>query len=143
MSKQTQTTKKAETTQVRNPWRTTVRTAFQATTGLAALVPFVLEAIAQGDPATLGPGAVVALSVSGAVTRVMALPQVEQFLATFLPWLAADPGPTAGPPGLDAVTDEQRESLKLLYLALEEGDPARDAIAVALVAINGGGRDGA
>lgn len=84
----------AQTTQTERPWRTTVRTVFQAIVSLAALTPFVLEAIADGDPTTLGPGAVVALAVSGAITRVMALPQVEDFLARSpLRWLAADPRP--------------------------------------------------
>ena len=31
------------------------------------------------------------LAVTGGLTRVMALPAVEVWLATFLPWLAAEP----------------------------------------------------
>lgn len=118
-------------TQTRRPWRTTVRTVLQVVTTLAVLTPFVLEAIAQGDPSTLGPGAAVALAWAGAITRVMALEGVEDFLVRFVPWLAADPGPTSPPPGFDPSIVE-REALRDLYLALDEGDPARDALAFAL-----------
>lgn len=89
----TQTTRevvKATTTQVQNGWRTVARTTLQVVVALAALTPFVLEAVADGAPETLGPGAVIALAAAGTVTRVMALPQVEAFIARFLPWLAAD-----------------------------------------------------
>lgn len=79
------------TTQTRHPWRATARTIFQVVPALAALVPFVLEAISNGDPALLGPGATAALAVAGAITRVMALPQVEEFLQNHLSWLAAEP----------------------------------------------------
>jgi hypothetical protein len=78
-----------QTTQVAAPWKATVRTVVQIVPAIAVLTPAVLSAVANGDPATLGPWAVVALSVSGAVTRVMALPAVESFLRRFLPWLAA------------------------------------------------------
>lgn len=86
----------ATTTQSKHPWRATIRTGFAVLVGLAALTPFVLDAISNGDPASLGPGAATALSVSAAITRVMALPMVEQFIARFLPWLAADPSSGAG-----------------------------------------------
>lgn len=81
----------ATATQEKMPWRATVRTLFQAVVGLAALLPFALEAVANGDPANLGQGAVVALAVSGAITRVMAVPAVNAFLQHYLPWLAAEP----------------------------------------------------
>lgn len=78
-------------TQVRRPWRTTVRTGFQAAVALATLIPFIVTG-AYGDAHT--PAAVTqVVVVSGAVSRVMALPQVETFLRTFLPWLAAAPTP--------------------------------------------------
>ncbi|MEV7962424.1 hypothetical protein [Oerskovia paurometabola] len=83
----------ATTTQEQRPWRTTVRTTFQAVLALAALTPFALEAVADGDPAQLGGGAVIALTVAGAITRVMAVPAVNTFLQRFVPWLAAEPAP--------------------------------------------------
>lgn len=90
---------KTTTTQVQNSWRTVVRTAVQVIVGLAALTPFVLNAVSSGDPASLGPGAAVALTVSGVITKVMALPQVEAFISRFLPWLAADKATTGGGDG--------------------------------------------
>lgn len=36
------------------------------------------------------------LAVAAGITRVMALPQVERFLARFVPWLAAEPEPAVG-----------------------------------------------
>jgi hypothetical protein len=78
-----------ETTQVRAPWRTVVRTVFQIVPAVAILVPIVLEAVANGDPSSLGAWAAVAVTVSATVTRVMALPAVEEFLRRFVPWLAA------------------------------------------------------
>ena len=72
-------------TQVRHPWRSTVRTAFQAFVGLAVLMPYLVDA--AGVDETL-PGVAGALAVSTAVSRIMALPQVEEFLARFLPWLS-------------------------------------------------------
>lgn len=77
-------------TQIRRPWRSTFRTAFQALVALATLVPFVVAGIYDGSadyPAVVGQ----VLAVAAAVSRVMALPQVERFLRTFLPWLAAAP----------------------------------------------------
>ncbi len=116
------------TTQTRHPVRTVVRTIFQFVPGLAALVPFVLEAIADGDPSRLGPGAVIALAVSSAITRVMALSQVEDFLAVWVPWLAANPDPAP----VIARGTEQWKSLVALRAALDEGDPAREGIELVL-----------
>ena len=81
----------ATTTQTAHPWRTTVRTVFQAVITLAAATPFVLGAVADGDGSSLGAGAVVALSVAGAITRVMSLPVVNDFITRFIPFLAAEP----------------------------------------------------
>lgn len=80
-------------TQARFPWRTVVRTMFQIVTGWAPVVPLVLEAVYQRDPATLGGAAAVALTLSTAITRVMAVPKVNELLASsgLLAWLAAEP----------------------------------------------------
>lgn len=74
-------------TQLRRPWRATLRTAFQAIVALATLAPFLAGGIYQADDYPVVVGQV--LAVSAAVTRVMALPQVEDFLRRFLPFLAA------------------------------------------------------
>ncbi len=79
------------TTQVQRPWRATLRTGFQALIGLVVITPGVLNAIANGDGASLGPWAAGAIAASAAVTRVMALPGVETWLAKYVSFLAADP----------------------------------------------------
>lgn len=73
-----------EPTQVEYPWRATVRTVFQAFVGFCALLPLIF---ADVNPV----GAVgIALAVAGFVTRVMAIPAVNVWLETYLPWLAAE-----------------------------------------------------
>lgn len=76
-------------TQVRRPWRATVRTVFAGIVAFAALLPFIVEAT-RLEPEVY-PWLAGALAIAGAVTRVMALPQVEVFLRRFLPFLAAEP----------------------------------------------------
>lgn len=78
-------------TQVRRPWRTVTRTVFQMVVTGAAATPLVLQAVYQRDPAELGGAAGIALAAATGITRVMALPAVEDFLRRFVPFLAADP----------------------------------------------------
>lgn len=79
-------------TQVRRPWRTVVRSAFQAAVALATLAPLVAAGVYDGaDPDTYPAAVGQVLVVSSAVTRVMAMPQVEVFLRRFLPFLSAVP----------------------------------------------------
>jgi hypothetical protein len=75
------------TTQARHPWRATVRTIFQAVVAFAAMWALIVEA-AGLDPDLVWVSA--SLAVTGAVTRIMALPQVEAFLRRFVPFLAAE-----------------------------------------------------
>lgn len=86
-----------EPTQVRRPWRATARTVFQALIALAALAPLVAAAVEEATGYDLEgvPFIVVALAASAAVTRVMAVPQVNAFLARFVPFLAAAPTDTS------------------------------------------------
>lgn len=79
-------------TQLRRPWRSTVRTTVQALIALATLAPLVASGVYSSSSAY---PAVVAqvLAVSGALSRIMALPAVEEFLRRFAPWLAAAPKP--------------------------------------------------
>lgn len=72
-------------TQVARPWRATVRTVFQGVVALAAILPVVLAGL------PLGPAAAGALAIAGTITRIMAIPQVEEFLQKFVPFLAAKP----------------------------------------------------
>lgn len=77
-------------TQVARPWRATFRTVFQGILALAAILPVVLSTagIAPVGLAAIG------LAVAGAITRVMAIPAVEEFLQNYLPFLAAKPKDT-------------------------------------------------
>lgn len=75
-------------TQERYPWRTVARTVFQLAPGVAVLIP-VLVQTSGVEPATAGVAA--ALAVSAAVTRTMASPAVNEFIARWAPWLAAEP----------------------------------------------------
>lgn len=79
-------------TQVRHPWKAVARTTLAVISGVALLVDPVLDAVANGDGESLGAWAVGALAVSGAVTRVLALPAVNAFLDRFVPFLAAGDG---------------------------------------------------
>lgn len=77
-------------TQVRRPWRAVARTAFQAVVGAAAIAAPVYEAATNHDPAAATGWAATGLAVSAGITRVMAFPGVNAWLARFLPFLAAD-----------------------------------------------------
>lgn len=74
------------TTQGAHPWRATARTVFAIVVALLTLLPVIA--------ATAGIGAVPAvvqvLAVAATITRVLALPGVEDFLQKYLPFLAAD-----------------------------------------------------
>jgi hypothetical protein len=80
-------------TQIRRPWRSTVRTVFQALVALAALTPLIAGAIEEATGYDLQgvPFVAVVLACAAAVARVMTLPAVEVFLRTFVPFLAAAP----------------------------------------------------
>jgi hypothetical protein len=74
-------TNQTVSTQQAYPWRATARTVLQLVVALAAAAPVVYQAITNADTAAAAGGAAVALSVAAAVTRVMALPIVDQMLA--------------------------------------------------------------
>ena len=76
-------------TQVEHPARTWVRTGFQVVVGLAAAWGLIVEAAGVDEASAF---AVATVAFSSAVTRVMALPQVNELINRFAPWLAAAPG---------------------------------------------------
>jgi hypothetical protein len=78
-------------TQTRHPWRATLRTLVAAGLGLLSILPEVLAGAGLDHTAY---GAQI-LVVSGAVTRVLAIPGVEVWVRQFVPWLAAAPKPSA------------------------------------------------
>lgn len=75
-------------TQSAHPWRATVRTIFAALVGVAAMAAPIYSAITNEAPEAATGWAAVALGICGAVTRVLALPGVDAWLARFVPWLA-------------------------------------------------------
>ena len=80
-----------QTTQGKYPWRAVVRTAFAVVASLAVGAPLVFEAATQHSAGEATGGAAIALGVASAITRVLAIPWVENFLQSFIPWLAAAP----------------------------------------------------
>lgn len=70
-----------------NPWRRTTRTAVAV--GLA-LVPVLPEIANELGIATL-PVVGGILAGAATLTRVLAIPRVEQFLTAYAPWLSAHP----------------------------------------------------
>lgn len=74
-------------TQVRRPWRTTLRTTL---TTAVALIP-ILPQIASAADIDEIPAVAAVLAVAAAVGRVLALESVEKWLDKYAPWLAAEP----------------------------------------------------
>ena len=79
-------------TQTRHPWRATVRTVFAVVVGVSASWGAIVTAagVDQAEPVVAS-----SIALTGAITRVLALPQVEQLLQRFVPWLAAAPADEA------------------------------------------------
>lgn len=82
-------------TQVQHPWRSTVRTIFVVLVALLTLIPVI---VATAGIPVVGVVAQI-LAVAAAVQRVLALPQVEEFLESNVPWLAAKPAVVEMPAG--------------------------------------------
>lgn len=77
-------------TQTQHPWRATLRTLFAAIVAVAAAWGLIVEA--AGIDQTI-PVVAASLTFAAGITRVMALPAVNDLIARFLPWLAAEPKP--------------------------------------------------
>ena len=74
--------------QTRHPWRATARTVFALVVAVAAIWGLVIEA--AGIDATL-PVVAATIAVAGGITRVMALPGVNDLIGRFAPWLLPEP----------------------------------------------------
>lgn len=72
-------------TQAAHPWRATTRTVFAALIGLASMWALIVETLGL-DPGI--PWVAASIAVTGAVTRVLALPGVIAWLERYVPWLA-------------------------------------------------------
>lgn len=79
-------------TQSAHPWRATVRTLFAALVAAAAMAGPVYTAATNQAPEAATGWAACGLAICGAVTRVLALPAVDEWLHRFLPWLATGAG---------------------------------------------------
>lgn len=78
----------ATTTQSEHPVRAVVRTIFAAIIGLAAAWALIVEVLGLDSGI---PWVATSLAIAGGITRVLAIPAVNTWLQTFLPWLAAAP----------------------------------------------------
>lgn len=74
-------------TQSQYPWRATARTVFAAIVGALSLLPVIAVTAGVSESAAV----VQVIAVTGAVTRVLALPGVNDWLERFVPWLAPVP----------------------------------------------------
>jgi hypothetical protein len=74
-------------TQTAYPWRATVRTIFAFLIGLAAAWALIIQTLGLGPDI---PWVATSLTIAAGVTRVMALPAVDDLIRRFVPWLAPD-----------------------------------------------------
>lgn len=82
-------------TQVSHPARAVARTVFAVLVSACAVLPAVVSALGL-DPVVY-PIVGTILTVAGVVTRILAIPAVNDFIAEYLPFLAPAPAvPTAG-----------------------------------------------
>lgn len=86
----------SQVTQARHPWRATARTVVAVLVPLAAMAPVIYETATHDNPEAATGAAAVTLAAAGAITRLLALPGVEEILRRYkaTSWLAAAP-PTA------------------------------------------------
>ena len=69
-----------KTSQTKYPWRATARTALAFVTGAALAAPVLYTAVTNESPETATGAGLMALTISAAVTRVMAVPFVNEWL---------------------------------------------------------------
>src|SRR4051794_29221411 len=74
-------------TQTKHPWRATARTIVAAGVGALTLIP-VIATTARLDTI---PAIAQVVAVAGIVTRILAVPAVDNWLHEFVPWLATTP----------------------------------------------------
>ncbi|AYN57432.1 membrane protein [Arthrobacter phage Constance] len=67
-------------TQAKYPWRATARTALAFISGAALAAPVLYTAVTNESPEQATGAGLIALSISAAVTRVMAVPFVNEWL---------------------------------------------------------------
>jgi hypothetical protein len=72
-----------KTTQTRHPWRATARTALAFIAGAALSSPVLYTAVTNESPEAATGAGLLALTISASVTRVMAVPFVNEWLTRF------------------------------------------------------------
>lgn len=85
----------SQITQAKHPWRSTTRTAVAVVIGFAPLAPALYSAATDHAPEAATGLAATSLAICAGVTRLLAVPAVEQTLRRFkvTSWLAAAPKP--------------------------------------------------
>lgn len=80
------TTEPPQPSQVKHPWRATLRTIITALIAFLPVLPQIAETAGIDDI----PAVAQFLAVTIAVQRVLSLPAVERWLKAYLPWLSAE-----------------------------------------------------
>lgn len=76
------------TTQSNYPWRAVLRTVFALLVAISGSWVVIVQTLGLH---TTTPWVASATVVAAGITRILAMPAVEQFLQTNFPWLAAEP----------------------------------------------------
>lgn len=98
----------AASTQEQYPWKAVLRTVVQAVLALALSAPLIVTAI-TGDSAEAAGGALALfLTISAAITRLMAVPVVNDWLAVV--GLGSSPKEPATPPADPNLTDDYHDA---------------------------------
>ncbi len=79
-------------TQSKHPRRAMIRTAVAAVVALLPILPTLVEKLGIGTV----PWVIGIVGGAAAVTRVLAMPQMEEWLHEYAPWLSAQPAPPEG-----------------------------------------------
>lgn len=69
-----------ESTQVRYPWKAVARTLLQLIIGVAAAAPLIVAAITGDSFEAAGGALALFITVSAAITRLMAVPYINELL---------------------------------------------------------------
>ena len=77
----------SQPTQVKHPLRAVARTVFGALIGAAIILPEVVHEMGWDGAAWLS----IPLAVGGGITRLLAIPAVNEWLRQYVPFLAAKP----------------------------------------------------
>jgi hypothetical protein len=80
------------TTQSAHPWRAVARTVFAALVAFSGMWALVVNELHLN---TGWQWVSISLAVTGGITRLLAMPAVEDFLKRFVPFMAAEPAPPA------------------------------------------------